>query len=543
MSSTESRWPRTLVTFKNVMSTLFRNRRGAVGISTLVLFISAAAAAPLITPYNPVTDLNLGAPYSKPSWYSLSDSNQFVAVRPVLDPGFVSTNSLQEWSLTSTTGRIQFGHADTGNRDPGSLQVTYARDAVDIPGGISTANITRPFDFPYGIPPLRFVVKMAMFFDLPSNIDNVNLTRDDPVEIKLLFEKVGAQTFEVYNASVSEHPYAPFGQRQPRPYVWLAPEIFVPGAGVSHNPAPVGEAASWIAPAQMADSDDTGLKARYGDKNAPTTCVPCIVFNGTGSYTFKIQLNFRDIWAGQQVRFAVTFDDLKVDVLGPTFGLLGTDQLGRDIFSQLLYGARLSLFVGLTAALLTVAIGLLVGLFAGFAGGFMDELLMRFTDMLLILPTIPLLLVLIFVLGQSVFNIVLVIGLLGWPGWAKVVRSQVVSLRERPFVEAAKAVGAGRTHIIGRHILPNVMNLTYVTLATAVPGAIIAEAALSFLGLGDPIRPSWGKMLRDVQLYNSFTKLYWVIPPGICIALVSLSFILIGFALDEILNPKLRIRR
>ncbi len=134
--------------------------------------------------------------------------------------------------------------------------------------------------------------------------------------------------------------------------------------------------------------------------------------------------------------------------------------------------------------------------------------------------------------------------LIGWTGFARVVRSQALSIKERPYVEAARAVGGGRFHIIARHILPNVMSLTYVSLATAVPGAIISEAWLSWLGLYDPTRMTWGRMLYDAQAEPGWVNMWWwIVPPGLCIAAISLSFILIGYALDEILNPKLRERR
>jgi peptide/nickel transport system permease protein len=169
---------------------------------------------------------------------------------------------------------------------------------------------------------------------------------------------------------------------------------------------------------------------------------------------------------------------------------------------------------------------------------------MRFTDMLLVLPELPLLLVLIRVVGPSIWNLIIIIGFLGWMGFARVVRSQVLSLKERPFVEAAKALGSGKLHIVGRHILPNVMNLVYVTLAMSVPGAIMAEAYLSFLGLYDPHVMTWGRMLDEALAEaGGAQRWWWVLPPGLCIGVISVSFILIGYALDEILNPKLRERR
>jgi len=167
---------------------------------------------------------------------------------------------------------------------------------------------------------------------------------------------------------------------------------------------------------------------------------------------------------------------------------------------------------------------------------------MRFADMLLVIPSLPLLLVLIAILGQSITNIIIVISMLGWMGFSRVVRSQVLSLKERAFIEAARAAGGSTVHIIMKHVLPNVMGLVYVSLATNVPAAITAEASLSFLGLGDPSIMSWGQMLHDIVYYAAIKELYWVIPPGLCIAMLAVSFVMIGFSLDEILNPRLRSR-
>jgi len=197
----------------------------------------------------------------------------------------------------------------------------------------------------------------------------------------------------------------------------------------------------------------------------------------------------------------------------------------------------------LLAAFIGIFLGLFVGLIAGYKSGLTDEVLMRFTDMMLVIPALPLLLVLVAVLGPSLINIIILIGFLGWMGFARVIRSQILSLKERPFIEAAKAAGAGTRRILSSHIFPNVVSLTYVNLALAVPGAIITEAALSFLGLGDPSSPSWGQILSRAQSYSAQSLWWWVVPPGVAIALISLSFVLIGYSLDELFNPKLRRRR
>lgn len=263
-----------------------------------------------------------------------------------------------------------------------------------------------------------------------------------------------------------------------------------------------------------------------------------------GRYRYGVEITFIDnANVNENVSTTVYVDDFAMNLLGTSYGLLGTDQYARDLFSQLIYGTRISLYIGIMVAVLSVSIGLSVGLFSGYVGGAVDEGLMRFNDFLLVLPGLPLLIVLVAVLGAKIENLIILLGLLGWMGFARIVRSQVLSLKERPFIEAAKAAGAGTGHIIVRHVMPNVMSLVYVSLAITVPGAITAEAALAWLGFYDPSRMSWGRMLHEVFLAGATRAWWWIIPPGLCIAAIATAFILLGYALDEILNPKLRMRK
>ncbi len=221
---------------------------------------------------------------------------------------------------------------------------------------------------------------------------------------------------------------------------------------------------------------------------------------------------------------------------------LGTDFIGRDIFSQLLTGARIAFIVGVSSAFMSIVVGTIVGMVAGYAGGITDALLMRAADIIMVMPTLLVILILAALFGQlSIWIIVLLIALFRWPAVARVIRSQTLSLKQRPFVDAARVTGASNFRIIFRHILPNVLPLALLYMTFRVTSAILIEAALAFLGFGDPGTVSWGMMLQWVwKTGHMFQAPYWLLPPGICISLITLSFYMVGRAMDEVLDPRLR---
>jgi peptide/nickel transport system permease protein len=223
---------------------------------------------------------------------------------------------------------------------------------------------------------------------------------------------------------------------------------------------------------------------------------------------------------------------------------LGTDDLGKDVFAGMVIGSRISLLVGLAATVISMVIGALIGIVSGYYGKTVDTLLMRFTDIFLVIPWLPLMLVMAALLGPSLGNIIFVIGITGWAGTARIIRSQTLSIKERPYVERARAIGSGDLHIMLHHILPNVFPLIFANTILVAAVAILSETTLSFLGMGDPTRLSWGMMLHFAFEMGavSFGAWWWLIPPGVCVVLVVLGFTFIGYALDEVLNPKLRRR-
>jgi peptide/nickel transport system permease protein len=237
---------------------------------------------------------------------------------------------------------------------------------------------------------------------------------------------------------------------------------------------------------------------------------------------------------------------------------LGTDSLGRSVLNLVVWGTRVSMIIGLLATVVTVVLGAVIGIAAGYLGGWVDALLMRITDMFLVLPTFVLALILApiildivgsdaetFGIRITLFVIVIVIGLTSWASTARVIRSQVLSLKERAFVDRARVIGASGGHIMRRHLLPNVMNLLIANTVLTFAGAVLTETTLSFIGLGDPFQPSWGQILNDAQTAGApgLGAWWWVVGPAACIVLVVLAFTLVGDALDHILNPRLRGRR
>jgi peptide/nickel transport system permease protein len=224
---------------------------------------------------------------------------------------------------------------------------------------------------------------------------------------------------------------------------------------------------------------------------------------------------------------------------------LGTDENGRSVLTLLIWGSRISLFVGLLATVISMVIGTLIGLASGYLEGWPAALLFRVTEWFLVIPFLPLAVVLASILGGSLVTVAFVIGVTSWPTTALLIRSQTLSIKERPYLERAAVLGAGRWHQIRRHILPNVMPMVFANTTLTAAVAILSETTLSFLGLGDPTRISWGSMLESAFSVGAITTGSWwyFVPPGVCVVLVVLSFTLVGRATEEVFNPRLRGRK
>lgn len=237
-----------------------------------------------------------------------------------------------------------------------------------------------------------------------------------------------------------------------------------------------------------------------------------------------------------------TLTESKLILGGKVYGLMGTDELRRDLAMGLLWGTPLALFIGITVAVGSVLFGLLYGIYAGFKGNLVDETMMRFNDVIYAMPVLPLLIILAVTIGNSIFLIVGFLVVFGWVGIAKVSRSMAIQIKTLPYVEASKLMGQKDSRIIFKHILPQLLPYAFASIAISVPAAITTEAGLSFLGLGDSTFPTWGQILHDASSYNAAARgmWWWVLPPGIMIAITGLAFVFMGHAMDVIANPRLR---
>jgi len=267
-----------------------------------------------------------------------------------------------------------------------------------------------------------------------------------------------------------------------------------------------------------------------------------LIFANPGVYGIQVKFEFFPT-ASEEVYAELYLEKVKMDIWGRIHGILGTDFLGNDVWTELVYGARISLIIGILAAVAATTLGILYGVLSGYLGGFVDEFLMRIVDVLLCIPVLPILLVLTRYFRPNVYYIVILIAIFGWQGLSRVIRSRVLSLKEMAFIESAKASGASDRYLITRHLVPNVLPIAMSAMVLAVPGAILTEAALTFLGFGDLNTPTWGRILHYAYQQGGLEAWFVWIPPGLAICFLCVGFVFMGHAIDEIVNPRLRRRR
>jgi peptide/nickel transport system permease protein len=467
-----------------------RNKIGLAGIIIILLFVFAAFSAPLLTPYKPIKDYDLAESMAMPQWMTLFP--QYHDLPPTINLSLNWPNTLYNQSLVNITRNNE-------------LVVQYI-------GTEMNADVSLSMNFSYpNSPPKTF--KCAFRWSAKP-VTNVGYS------LELFLVLPGGENISLWDS------YYRYNEKQ-------------------KTEIPLRTMESSSAVVQL-HSKDTRMFTRFG-YTTPLQQLTHNLANETfavkGEYSLLMCVRFRP--KATNATCEIHMSDAEFMIPGLVHGVLGTDNDGADVFSQLVYGIQIALAIGLLAALMTTVIGVVAGVVAGYIGGVVDEILMRTVDVLISIPLLPLQLTLVFMLGRNVFFIVLLIGFFFWTGLARIIRAQVLYLREMAFIESAKTAGASRSHIIFKHVIPNVLPIATASLVLNIPVAILTEAALSFLGFGDPTLATWGRMLNNAFLSEAFKKLawWWIVPPGLAIMVLCLAFMFIGHALDEIVNPRLRKRR
>ncbi len=504
-SRKRSKWQST----KGVLKQFKQSKMGLAGIGIIMFFVILAALAPILTNHDPVSDYNVAASYAVPIWAKAFPqyANYPVDQQMLHGTPLVSQSDLQHWTVSAVP--------------QGSPNITYSASAqgllIDFKQKGSVI-LTQTFDYPWSYP-----CDFTNGISLTPTSQNMSLRQ---LSVDEYLTGSNGTAFHIISPDVYSENYGGNIAQ------------FTKGTTSTINISPVGNVnVVFLA---------LGPTGRTTVSKYPCQ-LPQMIFpkNGSAAVTYIVN---------STIPATVVVSNPFLIIRGSAYGILGTDSQGRDVWSQFVYGARVSLEVGILASIIAIAIGTTVGLISGFFGGFVDQVLMRFNDFLLVLPFLPLLLVLITVIDatplraslNSEILILLLIGLLGWSGTARIIRSQVLSVKQRQFVEASKALGSGGGHIIRKHIFPNVLGLVYANIAIAVPTAILTEAALAFLGFASPLIISWGEMLNfaESSVTSSFHQFvwWWFLPPGLAIAILSMAFVFLGFTLDAIFNPKFRKR-
>jgi len=508
------------------------NKVGFLGLIIILCFIAMAISAPALTPYKPISQLyrapKLAVPYALPAWVKVFP--------PYADfnPTLTITTDLEKATVIDWGGPIE---VDMEN-------LTFRFNATEKNRSIKAwvvIDLRKNFSYQYMYPPqLTMHVSYEMYF--------INRTQ--------------VNTYFIIKNYTANPAYEEHFKNPTRAEMWI--NRYLP------EPSPVGNKTvrnlnvNSFTGLLKTDTAPVMWSLYKSDVLRRTEGIPDpaeIIFSQKGVYGLQVKIEFENPRKVNETTNMPLFDpetwkpiyettyaelylkEVRLTIWGRYHGILGTDFGGNDAWTELVYGARISLMVGVLAAVLATTLGILYGVISGYVGGFVDEFLMRIVDILLCIPVLPILLVLTRYYSPSIYFVVVLIAIFGWQGLSRVIRSKVLSLKEMAFIESARASGASDMYLMFRHLIPNVLPIAMAAMVLAVPGAIITEAALSFLGFGDPNAPTWGRILYHAYQLGGL-KAWWVwVPPGLAITILCVGFVFIGHAVDEIVNPRLRRRR
>jgi ABC-type dipeptide/oligopeptide/nickel transport system permease subunit len=519
MSIRRKIWERRI---RNFWEDFSHNKIGILGLAIIISYVVVAFITPVLAPVNPETSM-VANQYAYPEWYA----NLVPSLRNLPR----TTDAVLSWTPQNESSALELARVTVQTIND-TLWIKYNNGTTQVQL-LFTAKWNYPWEqpkaldleFAYGADPGRGTTSYAIELKLttPSGANKSSSLWDD--------------TFPIWDAYWWR--YQIYNKQPPIRYDQIRTAI-----GYSSWPFLKSKSNDTI------DMSPNHLFGRLGYSD-PDSIVNFYqgmlkdVFGPPGEFTFKMYVTIKPI-AATNTTCTISMSKFSIHIPGLVYGLLGTQVFGCDCWSRLIYGVRVSLAVGLVAAVLSTSLGILVGVVAGFMGGTIDELLMRVVDILICLPALPILIVLVALFGRSIWYIVLIIAVFGWQGLARMIRAQTLSIREMSFIECAQASGGSKSYIMLRHVMPNIMPIALADMVLSIPGAIVLEAALSFIGFGDPTTPTWGREFNlAYNVGSGFSDFiwWWVIPPGIAITLLCLAFVFVSHAIDEIVNPRLRRRR
>lgn len=473
---------------------LLRRKMWIFGMAVLVANISVAVFAPVIATNDPIYDIHVADDLAMPEWITIF-------------PGFgdIPRNLLVLINHRDWKYDIHGTHASLIRLDymTNELVANYRRSGVEEKGD-TELTLTHSFDYEYA-PPKTFVAL------LPIAVTITKLTGVSYRFALSITRSSDAKTFVVYDS------YPP----------WRTSDFI----RLADNRITI-------------HSRDPMLGRKLGVSLLERNIAE-MVFSSKTSYTIRLTVSVMDEGlAGDIGEMKVVLSPLSFRIPGKAYGILGTNLEGADVFSQLVYGTRVSLIVGILSASIAVLVGVIVGVIAGYKGGIVDQAFMFMADTLIQTPTLPIIILVMMLFSRSIYVIISILALLSWMGLARQLRAWVLSLKERPFVEAVRAAGGGDLYIMFRVIAPHTIPLLTYSFVLSIPGAILTEAGLSMIGFGDPLFPSWGKILNEAWNSGGFASLawWWIAPPIAALLLLALSIVSIGRTLEEVLNPRLRKR-